>query len=170
MRFLALFSLLAAGCGSEWTTCGKDNGYCGYSEAYHDTDGDGYDDVVFMGDDCDDLDAATHPGAPTICDPVEYGRPVDRNCDGVDDQLACDLDGDGVTQDGGDCNDLDAGMSPAREELCDPSFPADNDCDGLGDSTDPDCQADTGSDTASGPTDTADIPDTGSDTGTDTGN
>ena len=115
-----------------------------------DLDGDGA-----AGDvDCDDDDPATHPGAPEVCDEV------DNNCDGTVDEgvteiIYPDLDGDGygedgagregcpstaTTSNGGDCNDTNASISPAGQEVCDDAD-QDEDCDGLvddlDDSTDP---------------------------------
>jgi hypothetical protein len=125
---------------------------------YADTDGDGYGDAssssteCFMppgfsanGDDCDDSDPATNPGAYEVCDTL------DNNCDGsVDENTALDVDtwyvdsdGDGYGDSsstvsacdmpsghsamGGDCDDSDASSWPGADEICDS---ADNDCDG----------------------------------------
>jgi hypothetical protein len=98
------------------------------------------------GDDCDDGDADTWPGADEHCD----GH--DDDCDGaVDEDDAvdattwyADVDGDGYGDsstgqtscaqpdgylaDGGDCDDLDSLVHPGADEHCDGS---DHDCDGL---------------------------------------
>ncbi len=94
--------------------------------------------------DCDDFNAATHPGSYEICDGA------DNDCDGSVDEDAInathwyvDADGDGYgssasattacSQPSGyagndaDCNDADAGVSPGATETCDA---VDNDCDG----------------------------------------
>ena len=95
--------------------------------------------------DCDDADATVYPGAPELCDGA------DDDCDGtVDEDDAidastwyADLDGDGYgdasttstacsvpsgyTSDTSDCDDTDASINPAADELCDSD---DNDCDG----------------------------------------
>lgn len=86
--------------------------------------------------DCDDTDAATHPGA---AEQVSDG--VDQDCDGAE-LCWVDADGDGAHGDtttssadlgcGGavdtpaDCDDHDAELSPAAAETCDGR---DNDCD-----------------------------------------
>ena len=114
-----------------------------------DADGDG----VFASEDCDDGDAANFPGNEEICD----GQ--DNDCDGLvdddDDAVAGtttwygDGDGDGYGLDtdtltaceaptgyvatGGDCEDGDAAVNPAADEVCDGQ---DNDCDGLMDDED----------------------------------
>ncbi|MFH1462945.1 MAG: putative metal-binding motif-containing protein, partial [Pseudomonadota bacterium] len=94
--------------------------------------------------DCDDSDAALHPGATETCD----GR--DQDCDGdVDEEAAdaatwyadADADGygdsagatvacaapDGFIADGSDCDDTDAGVHPGATERCNGR---DDDCDG----------------------------------------
>ena len=123
---------------------------------YGDSDGDGYGDLGTTGfacflpggfssnsQDCNDGDAATHPGAVEVCDGV------DNDCDGNPDNAAVDaqtwysdIDTDGYgnpatassvcTQPGGtvsnglDCDDADILNFPGNTELCDG---ADNNCD-----------------------------------------
>lgn len=122
-----------------------------------DADGDGYTDDV----DCDDGNAAIHPDATEVCDDV------DNNCnDLVDDDDPAntggtagyvDADGDkygdptqkrsycdglpaGAANNGGDCDDTNAAISPNATEICDDAN-TDEDCDGNADdldsSTDP---------------------------------
>jgi len=122
---------------------------------YGDSDGDGYGGqqyqqsactmppgFVASSDDCDDLDAASYPGAIEVCDAS------DNDCDGdIDEGVQitwyADVDGDGYgdpasstsgcTQppgyqsNGDDCDDNDASSRPGGVEVCDG---ADNDCDG----------------------------------------
>jgi hypothetical protein len=114
-------------------------------DPWQDWDGDGY---TEYGDkdrrDCDDGDAAVHPGADEACDGV------DQDCDGaVDEGLPVstwwvDADGDGAGDDvlgpqsgcgppadgvgaGGDCDDLDPYASVGQLERC--WAPGDEDCD-----------------------------------------
>jgi hypothetical protein len=67
------------------------------------------------GFDCNDGDAAVHPGAKEIC-----GDGKDQDCDGHDlgvDQ--CDADGDRYTPAQGDCDDKNAAIAPNMPERCD---------------------------------------------------
>jgi len=91
-------------------------------ECCPDADGDGYTDASCGGDDCDDADAATYPGAAEACDGVP-----DNNCDGILDATDSDADGDGVTPCAGDCDDGDPLTYAGAPEQCDG---LDNDCDG----------------------------------------
>ena len=88
-----------------------------------DDDGDGYSE---LGGDCQDDDAAIHPGAPEVPDDL-----IDQNCDGFDatSMNNDDLDGDGYSIIDGDCNDQDAQIGPGVDEVCDNDI--DDNCDGL---------------------------------------
>ena len=101
---------------------------CLGAHAQQDNDGDGF--TVEEGD-CDDCDAEVHPGAD------EYCNGIDDDCDQLVDE-DFDLDGDGLvdcvdddedgyTEEEGDCDDQDAGVSPAVHEACNG---VDDDCDG----------------------------------------
>lgn len=103
-----------------------------------DADGDGY----AEGDDCDDTNASTYPGAPELCDGV------DHNCDSRAGQVRIwyadhDADGWGLSSSSlslcevppppgyvspaGDCDDANPSRSPFELDVCDL---LDNDCDG----------------------------------------
>jgi hypothetical protein len=105
---------------------------------YADADGDGYGDpttsvedcdapTAFIADssDCDDGDAAVHPGVAERCD-----NAIDDDCDGVVASNA-DTDADGWYADacvgGSDCDDGDETIHPDAIEECDE---IDSDCDG----------------------------------------
>ena len=131
---------------------------------YADVDGDGYGDPTgtsqacgslsgYVADatDCDDTDAAVHPGADEYCDGV------DNDCDGSVDEgdaldagswyADADADGygdasggtsacsqpSGTVTDDADCDDGDASVHPGADEYCDG---VDNDCDGTVDEDD----------------------------------
>jgi hypothetical protein len=113
---------------------GRDNNCDGaIDEGFLDTDGNGQLDCAEAdadGDgvrpwqgDCDDENAAVHPGAPELC------NGLDDDCDGYsnyDALLEGDSDGDGhPTCD--DCDDNAPANFPGNEEGCDG---LDNDCDG----------------------------------------
>ncbi|MCP4807937.1 MAG: hypothetical protein GY884_21550 [Proteobacteria bacterium] len=99
---------------------------------YADEDGDGWgagDAMAFCEDpgegwseldgDCDDLDPGAYPDAPVDC------SELDRNCDGIPDDM--DADGDGYAQ-CEECDDTDETIMPGAEETCDG---VDEDCDGV---------------------------------------
>jgi len=98
---------------------GVDNDGDGQVDEGFDVDGDGH---TSCGGDCDDADAATHPGATELCDGV------DNDCDGAVPADETDVDGDGVAVCDGDCDDQDPAVHPGAPEDCDG---IDNDCDGI---------------------------------------
>jgi hypothetical protein len=131
MRSLALLLLLPA---CTWVGQGD-------WDRANDRDGDGFLADINGGDDCDDGDAAIHPGADEQCN----GR--DDDCDGETDEDPVsawypDDDGDsfgdedgaihacdqpqGTVATSGDCDDGDAAVHPGADEQCNGT---DDDCD-----------------------------------------
>lgn len=86
-----------------------------------DLDGDGFPDAL----DCDDANAGVHPTA------AERANRFDDDCDGVVDEgsVFFDDDGDGFTEQAGDCDDADPDRSPAAAEVAYDGV--DQDCNGL---------------------------------------
>jgi hypothetical protein len=81
-----------------------------------------------MSGDCNDSSAAIHPGAAEIC-----GDGIDQDCNGSDlqclpDPADVDNDGDGYTENEGDCNDSNAATHPRSIEICGDGI--DQDCSG----------------------------------------
>jgi len=107
--------------GNVETYDGKDNNCNGTVDEGTDIDGDGY-----IGDDCMPYDATVNPGA------VELNDGVDNNCNGLGDEIALyDSDGDGYTTGMRDCDDSNATVSPARQEIDYGVNGIDNDCDSM---------------------------------------
>ncbi|MEW6076336.1 MAG: PilC/PilY family type IV pilus protein [Thermodesulfobacteriota bacterium] len=95
---------------------------------------------VYDWNDCDDTNAAIHPGVPELCDGI------DNNCNWWTDETCVtwyeDADGDnygnsavsvvaivqpaGYVADGTDCDDTNAGVNPGMAEVCADGL--DNDC------------------------------------------
>jgi len=109
-------------------------------------EGEGY---VADGSDCDDGDAAVHPGADELCDGVDNDCDDEVDEDPIDGSTwYADADGDGygdpdsTTEDcevpsshvtaklATDCDDGDPTINPEGTEICDG---VDNDCDGVAD-------------------------------------
>ena len=134
----------SVGVATEWyvDTDGDGHGVDSNSTVFACEPPSGY---VASADDCDDGRGDVYPGAPEVCDGI------DQDCDGeadspdpIDGLTVCeDGDGDGFgdpatcsvacdvpsgfVDNADDCDDLDAMVSPAADELCND---IDDDCDG----------------------------------------
>ncbi len=91
-----------------------------------DDDDDGF--TVEEGD-CNDLDASVHPDASEICQ-----NDIDEDCNGVvddgcPDPLDVDDDGDGYSENEGDCDDSTAALSPLATDVTGDDI--DQNCDGV---------------------------------------
>ena len=117
-----------------------------------DNDGDGYNDEVCGGSDCDDSDPDVNPGVDESLAAGNCDDGVDNDCDGLvdlddPDCIECwDNDGDDYEDDacgGTDCDDSDpdvnpgAGEGPPGDPTC--SDGKDNDCDDFTDMDDGGC-------------------------------
>jgi hypothetical protein len=105
--------------------CNRSDSICPPDPNDVDNDGDGY--TENQGD-CNDNRPAVHPQAEEIC-----GDGIDQDCNGTDmicppDPNDVDNDGDGYTENQGDCNDNNPAVHPQAEEICDGEI--DHDCDG----------------------------------------
>ncbi len=115
--------------GAAWLYPGMDN----------DQDGDGHDHEDVGGDDCDDDDPNTYPGAPELCDGLDNdcsgSLPDDEVDDDGDGYVQCDFDGDAWYGDdgvvgGGECYEGEGEVHPGAPEYCNGD---DDDCDGTAD-------------------------------------
>jgi len=96
-----------------------------------DLDGDGFFAQDCNGDDCDDLNPSVHPEASEDGGSGDsLGDGIDNDCDGTTDNgtLDFDDDGDGLSENDGDCDDTNAMINPDSQEILDNDI--DEDCDG----------------------------------------
>ncbi len=140
----------APGMGGEETAAPETGDDSGSVEVDEDEDEDGY---TLADGDCDDADAEIHPDATEVCDEIDNDCDglVDDDDPGVDPDTQhtwyADADGDGygsedytwtacavpdgyvaASEEGFDCDDLDARFHPGAEESCEEAV--DTNCDG----------------------------------------
>ncbi len=109
------------------------------------TDND-HDGVTVEDGDCDDTDATIYPGAGELCGSCTDDSDVstctsdaiDQDCDlkideGCSGSPNVDDDGDGLSENAGDCDDTKEEINPSAIEICDND--TDDDCDGTDVST-----------------------------------
>ncbi len=119
---------------------GLDNDCDASTDEGFDNDGDF---ITVCAGDCQDNDPFTYPGAPEIVDGL------DNDCDGIIDNHndQYDDDGDGYSEDQGDCDDdpdadgsaISPGAIEVQEDEMGEPEGVDNDCDGLIDEAPPPC-------------------------------
>ena len=147
-----------------------DDSDCWVEDLCCDTDGDGYRaEGDCGGDDCDDTNPYVHPGAPEG-DASGDGTGVDNDCDGTVDEGTNDYDddGDGFTENDGDCDDGDASVNPDATDI--PDNGIDEDCDDSDTTTPEDTQPPEDTDTSdTEPPESDDTGPVGDDTGDDDG-
>lgn len=124
-------------------TCNEALGRCVHE--CPDNDGDGHGAATCLdeqgdplGDDCNDDDANRYPGNLEVCDEDHHDEDCDLTTVGDTDldgdswvsNLCCNIpDGSGELQCGPDCDDSNAAINPAAQELCDVDD-LDENCDG----------------------------------------
>ena len=117
--------------------CGDDvaDNDCNDETNTFDLDRDGHDDASCGGDDCDDGDPTRYPGNVEVCDsddedcdPSTLGFDGDQDGDSYLSNACCNLQPDGSSLCGDDCNDEISGIHPGATEECDLFH--DNDCNG----------------------------------------
>lgn len=147
MAVMVLLCLFLSACGSNSSSSDETDSPSGESKWYKDMDGDGYSDgteidseerpaaYYYLSEeldgqsDCDDDDPTTYPGAAESCDDSK-----DNNCNGQTNEncetasLSTDDDGDGISENQGDCDDENPAIYPGAPEICKDGI--DNDCDG----------------------------------------
>jgi MYXO-CTERM domain-containing protein len=109
-----------------------DDSDCWVEDLCCDVDGDGRRaEGDCGGEDCDDEDPNIHPGAAEDGGTgTGNGNGIDDDCDGVVDEGTNDYDddGDGYTENEGDCDDSEPSINPDETDI--PDNGVDEDCDG----------------------------------------
>jgi len=136
-------TLCQASAGEQCSNGANDDGDtlvdCADPDCQGDTDGDTYV-AAPCGPDCDDTDAAVHPGAVEVCT-NEKDDECDGHVDCADPDCQTNVDADGDTYFalacGTDCDDADPAVNPGATEVC--ANTRDDYCDGNADCADAQC-------------------------------